>query len=49
MGDTVIATVTVTSIDKIKRRVFFETTCKVKSKTVIDGYAELYVPWLFLR
>ena len=44
LGDTVIATVTVTSIDKIKRRVFFETTCKVKSKTVIDGYAELYVP-----
>ena len=42
LGDTVIATVT--SIDKIKRRVFFETTCKVKNKTVIDGYAELYVP-----
>ena len=42
LGDTVIATVT--SIDKIKRRVFFETTCKVKNKTVIDGYAELYFP-----
>ena len=44
LGDTVIATVTVTSIDKIKRRVLFDTICEVKNKTVINGYAELYVP-----
>ena len=44
LGDTVSATVTVTSIDKIKRRVLFDTICEVKNKTVIDGSAELYVP-----
>ena len=44
LGDTVIATVTVTFIDKIKRRVLFDTICEVHNKTVIDGYAELYVP-----
>jgi len=44
LGDTVTATAKVTSIDPDKRRVFFDTTCTVKNKVVIDGMAELYVP-----
>jgi len=44
LGDTVTATAKVTSIDLDKRRVFFDTTCTVKNKVVIDGMAELYVP-----
>lgn len=44
LDDTVTAIATVTSVDSKKRRVFFETVCKVKNKTVIDGTAELYVP-----
>ena len=44
LGDTVTATAKVTSIDSDKRRVFFDTTCTVKNKVVIDGMAELYVP-----
>lgn len=44
LGDTVTAIATVTSIDPVKRRVFFDTVCKVRNKIVIDGAAELYVP-----
>lgn len=44
LGDTVTATAKVTSIDIDKRRVFFDTMCKVKNKVVISGMAELYVP-----
>ncbi|EPW6542449.1 MaoC family dehydratase [Vibrio vulnificus] len=44
LGDTVTAIATVTNIDTVKRRVFFDTVCKVRKKTVIDGVAELYVP-----
>ncbi|MGR5000232.1 MaoC family dehydratase [Vibrio celticus] len=44
LGDTVTATAIVTKIDDKKRRVFFDTVCKVRNKTVIDGVAELYVP-----
>ncbi len=44
LGDTVTAIATVTKIDEKKRRVFFDTVCKVRNKTVIDGVAELYVP-----
>jgi len=44
LNDTVTAIVTVTQIDFQKRRVFFDTVCKVKNKTVINGIAELYVP-----
>lgn len=44
LEDTVTALITVTSIDEKKRRVFFDTVCKVKNKVVIDGTAELYVP-----
>ena len=46
LGDTVTAIAIVASIDYDKRRVFFDTTCKVKNKIVIDGSAELYVPWM---
>ena len=44
LGDIVVATVIVTSVDRSKRRVLFDTICKVGNKTVIDGFAELYVP-----
>jgi len=44
IDDTVTATVIVTNIDKSKNRVFFDTVCKVKGKTVIDGKAEIYIP-----
>jgi len=44
IGDTVTAVVIVTNVDKGKNRVFFDTVCKVKGKTVIDGKAELYIP-----
>lgn len=44
LGDTVTAIVRVTNIDLMKKRVFFETKCFVKNKTVIDGTAELYIP-----
>ena len=44
IGDTVTAIITVTKIDEIKSRVYFDTVCKVKNKIVIDGQAELYIP-----
>lgn len=44
LGDTVTATVEVTSLDRNKRRIFFKTTCKVKNKVVTDGEAEIFVP-----
>ena len=44
IGDTVVATVEVISVDLAKKRVFFRTTCKVKNKVVTDGEAELFVP-----
>lgn len=44
LGDTVTATVIVSSVDLKKRRVFFRTICTVKNKIVIDGVAELFVP-----
>lgn len=44
MGDTVTATIIVKSIDIDKKRVFFDTVCKVKNKIVISGEAEIYVP-----
>ncbi len=44
IGDTVVATVEVMSVDLAKKRVFFRTTCKVKNKVVTDGEAELFVP-----
>ena len=44
IGDTVVATVSVLAIDLKKRRVFFNTICKVGKKIVISGKAELFVP-----
>ena len=44
MDDTVVATVVVTAVDREKGRVFFDTVCKVKSKVVINGKAEIFIP-----
>lgn len=44
LDDTVIASVIVTNVDLAKKRVFFQTVCKVNNKIVIDGEAELFVP-----
>jgi len=44
IGDTVTATVEVTKVDMDKKRVFFKTTCKVNSKIVTDGDAEIFIP-----
>lgn len=44
LGDTVIAEIIVASIDKVKRRVFFNTVCSVKGRVVIEGEAEIYIP-----
>lgn len=44
MDDTVTATVVVKEVDIKKNRVFFNTSCKVKNKIVIDGEAEIYIP-----
>ncbi|EKT4473785.1 MaoC family dehydratase [Pseudomonas putida] len=44
IDDTVTATVTVSSIDLKKRRVFFNTECSVKGRKVITGSAEIYIP-----
>ncbi len=44
LNDTVTAIVTVIEIDINKRRVFFDTVCKVKNKIVLEGQAELYLP-----
>ena len=44
LGDTVIASIEVLSIDKIKSTVQFRTLCKVRGKIVIDGDAKIYIP-----
>jgi 3-hydroxybutyryl-CoA dehydratase len=44
IGDTVTATVVVDSIDIDKKKIFFNTFCKVKNKIVIDGKAEILMP-----
>lgn len=44
LGDTVTAIATVTKIDLVKKRAFFDTKCFVKNKAVITGTAELYIP-----
>ena len=44
LGDEVVATVEVVSVDVGARRIHFNTTCKVKNKTVIDGSAVIYIP-----
>ena len=44
MNDTVTATVTVTSVNLETKRIFFETKCTVKSRVVISGEAEIFIP-----
>lgn len=43
VGDTVVATATVTAIDEPKRRVTFSTVCTVGGTVVIDGEATVMV------
>ena len=44
IGDTVDVKVSVTRINKEKRRVFFDTLCSVSGRKVITGHAEIYIP-----
>ncbi len=44
INDTVNASVVVTAINLDKKRVFFDTICRVKNKKVISGKAEIYIP-----
>jgi 3-hydroxybutyryl-CoA dehydratase len=44
IGDTVVATVTVLSVDAVKKRVLFSTVCSVEGKEVILGDAEIFIP-----
>ena len=44
IDDTVTAEVEVKKVDQEKRRVFFDSTCKVRGKKVITGSAEIYIP-----
>jgi 3-hydroxybutyryl-CoA dehydratase len=44
IGDTIVATVTVTSVDYAKKRVLFSTICAVNGKEVIIGDAEIFIP-----
>lgn len=43
-GDTVRAEVTLTALDRDRRRATFQTLCKVNGKNVIEGEAVLMVP-----
>ncbi len=43
IGDTVIAKVTVTEVDREKRRIKVETTCTVGDNVVVEGEAKLMV------
>ena len=49
IGDIVTATVKVTNVDLLKRKVLFKTICKVNNKVVTDGEAELFVPMTFTK
>ncbi len=44
IGDTVVASVEVISVNLVKRRVFFKTICRVRGKVVIEGEAEISIP-----
>lgn len=44
IGDTVVATVTVTSINHVKKRVVFDTICTVQERVVLKGVAEIFIP-----
>jgi 3-hydroxybutyryl-CoA dehydratase len=43
IGDTVTATITVTAVDREKRRVQTTTQCTIKGKVVVDGSATFMV------
>lgn len=43
-GDTVVARVTVTALNEVKKRATFNTVCFVADKVVLDGEAEIMVP-----
>ncbi|WP_223466037.1 MaoC family dehydratase [Pseudomonas sp. GL-RE-26] len=44
IDDTVTAEVEVTKVDQEKRRISFDTICRVKGKKVITGSAEIFIP-----
>ena len=44
INDEVTATVEVTSINIKTKRVYFKTVCTVRSKVVLSGEAEIYIP-----
>lgn len=44
LGDTVVARVTVTVLNAVKKRATFNTVCFVDDKMVLDGEAEVMVP-----
>lgn len=44
IGDTIVATIEVKQVDLEKRRVYFNTYCKVGKSKVISGEAEIYIP-----
>ena len=44
VGDEVNTIITIKSIDKKDKKIVFSTQCIVKSKVVIDGEAEIYIP-----
>ncbi|WP_169045735.1 MaoC family dehydratase [Aeromonas salmonicida] len=44
IGDTVTAYIEVTEVDLSRRRVYFDTYCKVGISKVITGSAEIYIP-----
>ncbi len=44
MDDTIVAIVEIKKIEKEKRRLYFNTFCKVGRHKVITGEAEIYIP-----
>jgi 3-hydroxybutyryl-CoA dehydratase len=44
VNDTVTATVEVIEVDVSSRHVKFKTTCRVRSRIVIDGVADVFIP-----
>ncbi len=44
VGDKVLATVKVIRVDVSKKKIFFETVCKVNNKIVTKGYAGIFIP-----
>lgn len=44
IGDAVTATITVLTVDVVRKRVTFSTVCSVDGKEVIIGDAEIFIP-----